>query len=352
MCCSTATLACWAATLFCAALLIVCSPWGQHELVFCHRPANLVYALFSPCALGEPSRTTWHVPLGLLTCEGDIEAHLLKKNSGIGVWHYRPKASCDDRALWVLYLHGNAETRAWGPAARKLKHLSEQECVHAVSFDPRGFGESRGTPSETGVIEDAVAVLEWIVAREPQPRNVVLLGHSLGAAIAVGVAASLCTLRGQQSSGPVVTLILEAAFTSIPETVSVWVEALGLRWLGGKLRDRLDASAPRFASIERVQELHCIAALLSVHGGSDWVVGPSLGERLHAAARASLDGPSAFIAVPGASHEYALLTLLQVKDERLASFMRAASAQPHWFEQARARLENVSPVMAPARDEI
>lgn len=136
-----------------AALLVLASPSLQAEAVFCHTPANLVHWLLSPCELGKPDRGRWHLPLGLLSCDGDVEAHRLAGGAGgIGVWHYRPSAGCTQRqgGTWVLYAHGNGETRAWGPAARKLLHLAG-ECMHAVSFDPRGFGDSDGSAPEGGV---------------------------------------------------------------------------------------------------------------------------------------------------------------------------------------------------------
>jgi len=190
-----------------AALLVLASPSLQAEAVFCHKPANLVHWLLSPCELGKPDRGRWYLPLGLLSCDGDVEAHRLAGGAGgIGVWHYRPSAGCTQRqgGTWVLYAHGNGETRAWGPAARKLLHLAG-ECMHAVSFDPRGFGDSDGVPSEQGVLDDGWRVLEWVAGQGPS--SVLLIGHSLGAAVAVGIAARLC----EEAAAPAVSLLLEGS---------------------------------------------------------------------------------------------------------------------------------------------
>jgi abhydrolase domain-containing protein 12 len=57
--------------------------------------------------------------------------------------------------------------------------------IFVLTFDYRGFGLSSGAPSEQGCINDAVAVIDWAlnVANIP-PNRIVIVGHSLGTAIA------------------------------------------------------------------------------------------------------------------------------------------------------------------------
>ena len=43
---------------------------------------------------------------------------------------------------------------------------------------------STGVPSEQGVLDDGWRVLEWVAGQNPS--SVLLIGHSLGAAVAVG----------------------------------------------------------------------------------------------------------------------------------------------------------------------
>jgi len=72
--------------------------------------------------------------------------------------------------------------------------------------------QSTGTPSEPGLLNDAEAVIDWVlnVAHIP-PNRIVLLGHSLGTAVATG-----CAHRYINLSPPVqfAGLILCAAFTN------------------------------------------------------------------------------------------------------------------------------------------
>ena len=54
--------------------------------------------------------------------------------------------------------------------------------------DYRGFGGSEGTPTEDGLIMDAAAAAAWLHAHTDPGTHVVLLGKSIGAAVALGLA--------------------------------------------------------------------------------------------------------------------------------------------------------------------
>ena len=61
--------------------------------------------------------------------------------------------------------------------------------IFVLSFDYRGFGKSTGSPSESGLLNDGKAVVEWALHTANIPRErIVLLGHSLGTAVVAGVA--------------------------------------------------------------------------------------------------------------------------------------------------------------------
>lgn len=64
--------------------------------------------------------------------------------------------------------------------------------VHVLAFDYRGFGRSTGSPSASGFILDALAVVEWAmcVARVP-PERIMIFGQSLETAVAVAVSERL-----------------------------------------------------------------------------------------------------------------------------------------------------------------
>ena len=65
----------------------------------------------------------------------------------------------------------------------------DSDHTFVLAFDYRGFGRTKGRPTEKGVLEDAVAVVKWAleVAHVPS-RNIVFVSQSLGTAIASAVA--------------------------------------------------------------------------------------------------------------------------------------------------------------------
>lgn len=62
--------------------------------------------------------------------------------------------------------------------------------VHVFAIDYRGFGLSTGTPTEEGVITDGVSLLNFLTAGPLNipPSRIVLVGQSLGTAVASAVA--------------------------------------------------------------------------------------------------------------------------------------------------------------------
>jgi fermentation-respiration switch protein FrsA (DUF1100 family) len=83
----------------------------------------------------------------------------------------------------VLHLHGNGGNLAW--------HLGgswwlPEQGYQVLMLDYRGYGVSEGSPSLPAIYQDIDAAFAWLVAKpEVQARPLVLLGQSLGGAMAV-----------------------------------------------------------------------------------------------------------------------------------------------------------------------
>lgn len=97
----------------------------------------------------------------------------------------------DPEARLVIYCHGNTATVAQERRTEEYRMYSAgaSDKIFVLAFDYRGFGKSTGSPSEPGLTNDAEAVVEW--ARETAgitPDRIVLLGHSLGTAVATTTA--------------------------------------------------------------------------------------------------------------------------------------------------------------------
>jgi fermentation-respiration switch protein FrsA (DUF1100 family) len=164
----------------------------------------------------------------------------------------------------VLYTHGNA-----GNVTHRrdvLRLFRDRLDASVLVFDYRGYGRSEGTPSESGVLDDA-GVAE---------SEIVLVGNSLGGGVAVDLAAR-DGARG---------LVLENTFTSLPDVAG---SHLVLAPFSVLMTTRLDSR-------------HKIPAyrgpLLQTHGDADRIVPFALGRKLFDAA----NEPKRFVRVPGGGH--------------------------------------------------
>lgn len=104
----------------------------------------------------------------------------------------------DPDALLVLYFHGAAGTlgSGWRPASYRALYSGASDKIHTVAIDYRGFGESTGTPSEQGLLEDALTLADWAmnVAGIPASR-IIIFGQSLGTAVGISLAHHLALER-------------------------------------------------------------------------------------------------------------------------------------------------------------
>ncbi len=102
----------------------------------------------------------------------------------------------DPDARLILHMHGAAGTVGSGYRAPNYRALSagQPEKIHVLTFDYRGFGRSTGTPSERGILLDALAVVDWAtrVAGIP-PSRILIFGQSLGTAVSIALSEHLAT---------------------------------------------------------------------------------------------------------------------------------------------------------------
>lgn len=96
----------------------------------------------------------------------------------------------DPDARLVLHFHGAAGTVGSGYRVPNYRALSAGQPgkIHVLTFDYRGFGRSSGTPSETGLLLDALSVVDWAmeVAGIP-PERILIFGQSLGTAVSIAI---------------------------------------------------------------------------------------------------------------------------------------------------------------------
>jgi uncharacterized protein len=192
-------------------------------------------------------------------------------------WWCRPEApgapASATTEMVLLWFHGNA-----GNLSQRAGLMLELASIPTQVFivDYRGYGRSTGKPNEKGVYRDARAA--WRYLREDggvDADRIVILGKSLGGAVAVDLAAEV------EPAG----LIVESSFTSVPEMASHHYPFIP-RWL---VRTKMD-------SLSKIGGVGC--PVLVVHSPADEVVPFAHGERLFEAA----PGDKRFLEVPGAGH--------------------------------------------------
>lgn len=133
------------------------------------------------------------------------EAVTLETADGLalGGWHRAPHGD----GPVVLVFNGNGGNRGGriGLGARLAA-----EGLGVLLFDYRGYGGNPGSPSEAGLALDARAAADWLSEQYPG-RDVLYFGESLGAAVAVELAADR----------PPAALLLRSPFTSLPDAAGV-----------------------------------------------------------------------------------------------------------------------------------
>jgi len=153
-------------------------------------------------ALYHPMRTIRHTPdhAGL-----EYEEVFLETQDGVTISAWWVPAN-SPRAT-VLFCHGNA-----GNISGRLdtliifNRLGFNTCI----FDYRGYGKSKGSPSEEGTYLDAGAVYDYLRGKKDIPaEQIIIWGRSLGGAIAARTAAY----------NPAGSLIIESTFISLETLV-------------------------------------------------------------------------------------------------------------------------------------
>jgi len=174
----------------------------------------------------------------------------------------------------ILYLHGNGGNITGDAVVYRF--LKQHLHATTLAFDYRGYGRSEGSATIDGVLTDAQAARDWLAKKAGVPESqVVLMGRSLGGAVAVQLAADVRPRA----------LILENTFTSLRAMAEYHVPNIAMR---------VSTDALNSAAILA----HYDGPLLQAHAEADRTVPLAQGEELFRAAK----GPKEFFRAPGVGH--------------------------------------------------
>lgn len=145
--------------------------------------------------------------------------------------------SHEDADRFVLLHHGNGENVPQ-VAERYARKIAEAANANVLVYDYRGFGKSEGVPDETAIIDDAEAMLGWLLEKSNLDKasdGIIYFGSSLGGGVAIGLA----------ERQPPSRLILDRTFDAITSAASERYP-----WIPVSLLMK-----NRFKSAERIQSI-------------------------------------------------------------------------------------------------
>ncbi|QAY62352.1 alpha/beta hydrolase [Xylanimonas allomyrinae] len=246
----------------------------------------------------HPSRTPLAAAASVLPGADDVT---LTTHDGLALraWFVPPSPGSPARDQAVLFAHGNGG--ALSGRARLGAELADRGFA-VLMLGYRGYSGNPGTPSEDGLVLDALAGQNELAARGFPPERTIYLGESIGTGVVSGLAAQV----------PPAGLVLRSPFTSFEDVARSLVPLP--RPLVRFIIDRnIYPVAEQVAASD--------VPVTVIHGSADEVVPPGQSDAVAAAARNLFE----HLVVEGARHNDALWLGPTVADavERLGDAVAA-----------------------------
>lgn len=233
--------------------------------------------LFHP---SMPPNSTFYVPFPTLLSYETVE---VPTSDGEKLRGFFIKSSIGDpvKAPTIIFFHGNAGLKSCAKLRNRCKqevprlgnvgspacHPIPKLCgANVLTVDYRGYGKSTGWPTERGLYLDGHACVEYALSRsDVDPNKIVVMGHSMGGAVAIHLAAT-ADEYGQKISA----VIIENTFTSLPHAAGHI-----FRNITSKLGNLpLSFYSNKFQSLEKISRIRI--PILFICGDSDEIVDPRM----------------------------------------------------------------------------
>jgi len=212
--------------------------------------------------------------------------------------HCRAYPADSKESPWLLYFHGNGEIVS---DYNFLAPYYQKEGISLFVADYRGYGRSSGTPTITGMIEDAPRILEAVKKelrdRGWENKNLWAMGRSLGSVSVLELA--------DRHPGDIKGIIVESGFISVVNL---------LRCLGVPLPG--DISPLEEKDQQKASRISLPA--LVIHGEIDNLVPLEKGEELY---RVLASGQKKLFTIPLGDHNNVFFVETRRYLEEIKKFM-------------------------------
>ncbi|KAI5240491.1 alpha/beta-hydrolase [Aureobasidium subglaciale] len=225
----------FAVSLYPVSVLLLTNPWLQRHALYAHKiHSGFWHDVNKPESFGFAAHQV--TPFNVSTPDNEV----------LYAWHILPLATVAanrdalaasdplDQTLPLQLLKSDPKVRvvinchvAQGWRTDTYRALSNQPHTHIFTVDYRGFGRSTGSPTEQGLIIDGRALVHYVLSLGISPSRIVILGQSLGTAVATSVGLSfahptsdlLPQTATDESPKQMVfrSIILVAPFSSLPD---------------------------------------------------------------------------------------------------------------------------------------
>ena len=196
-----------------------------------------------------------------------------------------------DAAYTILFCHGNA-----GNISHRLEKLKFfQELGNNVFiFDFRGYGRSKGAPSEKGLYNDVQGAYNYLLSRKIAPEQIIGYGESIGGAVIID-------LVFQNRLGG---LIIDSSISNAKDMVKIIYPFLPY-WV----------FSSRWDSVNKIRSI--TIPKLIIHSINDEIVPYKLGRKLFESA----PEPKDFLQIRG-GHNSCFFESEHILKEKIADFLK------------------------------
>lgn len=131
----------------------------------------------------------------------DINIEDIHGDKTINMWYF--DRGHEDTILFYHGSTGNISNRKY------MVDISNVLDCNLLMMDYRGFGRSKGSPSQQSICNDGMSAYKWLLNRGIDPDNIIIWGESLGGAVATYVA-SECECK---------SLLVMCSFSSLDDII-------------------------------------------------------------------------------------------------------------------------------------